>query len=161
MAKKKRQFAISIAEVIVAMSFLAVISIGAMGYQFHGRQQSKLARWQQAATRTAQLLIEDWKSSGGSGAYNPASLGLGFTSETIPGDFTEGQGLGNVLHNCIYTHTIDDVDVEVMLCWMDVEEDSFMQLRLRRISCIVKYGGDRTTNPVTFTTYVRGDMAGG
>ncbi len=161
MVRKQRQLAISLVEVIIAMSFLAIISIGAMGYQFHGRQQSKLARWQQAATRAAQLLIEDWKGTGGTSTYNPAALGFGFTTDSIPGDFTEGQGLGTVLHNCIYTNTIDDVDVEVMLCWLDVQQDSMLQLRLRQLSCIVKYGGNRKTNPVIFTTYVRGDMAGG
>lgn len=143
------------------MFFLAIISIGAMGYQYHAAQQSKLARWQQAATRTAELLMEDWKSTGGSGNYSPAFLGLGFSTASIPGDFNEGDGLGTVLGNCIYTHTIDDVDVQVMLCWQDVASDTRMQLRLRQISCIVKYGSERTTQPVIFTTYVRSDMQAG
>ena len=172
---RKRKFvpAVTLIEVMVAMAILVISSIGALSYQYFSAVDAQKARSQIIATRIAQLLLEDWKSTGGSKEYDPQTLGLGFSSPLqIPSYFSEGVGggLGSPLTDSIHEITVDDVPMMVMLTWADVAQDDVSGLKLRQLDVTVRFGSSWQENtkktleklrPVVLTTYVRIDGAGG
>lgn len=174
--KAKKPKAITLIEVMVATAILVIATTGALSYQYHAARDAQIARAQIAATRTAQLLLEDWMSTGGSKKYNPATLGLGFSSALfIPSHFSQGQGqgLGSPLHDAVYAITIDKLPMLVMLTWKDVAQDTVADVILRQLGVIVNFGvaskEEETVitkrlehiKPVILTTYVRVDATGG
>lgn len=80
---RKLARAVTLIEVIVALAVVVIASLGALGYQYYAAAQGRIAHAQTTSTRIAQLLLEDWKSTGGSEDYDPTALGLGFSSEVI------------------------------------------------------------------------------
>jgi len=180
---KRRKFAtaVTLVEVMVAMVVLAIASLGALGYQYHAATQARIAHAQTTSTRIAQLLLEDWKSTGGSENYDPIALGLGFSSNIIYLD----QGVP--LPNGVYSITVDDVPMVIVLKWADVDYDSEAEVTLRQITVTtvwrrnaekkVNWGtitaeevanehansgyGDALRPLATLTTYVRLDASGG
>ena len=182
MTFKRRKFAaaVTLVEVMVAMAVLAIAAIGALGYQYYAAGQARIAQAQTTATRAAQLLLEDWKSTGGSSDYDPTSLGLGFSS-----DLPMPQSEAYHLPDGVYSATVDGVPMMVVLNWADVAHDSVAEVTLRQLtvgvlwteeldknddnlgqitSAEVSHAGDdndylRTL--VTLTTYVRLDASGG
>jgi len=163
--------AVCLAEVIAAMAILSIAAVGALGYQYHANKQARVAHAQITATRIGLLLLEDWKSTGGSTEYDPTTLQLGFESVFIPGYFSQGQGVGvgTPLHNEAYTITVDNVPLVMMLKWQDVETDTIAEMTLRQLSAVVKFdepegvsGSLALYNPaIILTTYVRLDASGG
>ena len=108
-------------------------------------------------------------STGGSEEYNPATLGLGFSPvSTIPPDLV---GFGGPLNNVVYSITVDELPMLVMLTRSDVAYDTTSDVKLLQLTAIVKFGsvlGDDTAQqfielikPIILTTYVRVDAAGG
>jgi type II secretory pathway pseudopilin PulG len=172
MTIKQRKFAsaVSLVEVIVATVIFSVVTIGALSYQYHAAKDAQIAHAQITATCTAQLLLEDWKSTGGSQSYDPAKLGMGFsTASAIPADFDQEEGLGSALNEAVYAITIDEMPMLVMLTKKDVAQDTGGVI-LRQIGVIVEFGtlSDdtdagwlETIPPVVLGTYVRADAAGG
>ena len=79
--------AVTLVEVMVAMAKTAIAALDTVGYQYHAARQSEVANAQIAATRTAQLLLEDCKSTGGSIEYDPTALRLGFSSAWLTPDY--------------------------------------------------------------------------
>ncbi len=149
MIAKQARFAaaVTLVEVMVAAAIMGVATIGALSYQYHAAGHSKIARAQMCGTRTAQLLLEDWMSTGGSKEYDPAALELGFSS---------GSGA--------YAVTVDDVPMLVELNWRDVDNDAEANMTLRELSVAVEFGtgsGLEQIRPVVLTTYVRTDASGG
>ena len=144
-------------ELIITIAIIAVAAVGALDYQYYAAQQSRIAHAQVAATRTAQLLLEDWKSTGASTSYNPLNLQLGFASATVPVDFGMGQSLGSVLNNLIYTITINNVPMLIILSWSDVAYDSVSGTTLRQLRVMVRWqqNGALCNSPVILTTYIR------
>jgi prepilin-type N-terminal cleavage/methylation domain-containing protein len=151
--------ALTLIELMVAIAIIAIVAVGALDCQYYAAKHSRTARNQIAATRTAQLLIEDWKSVGGSTYYNPLNLQLDFSSATVPADFTMGQSIGFVLNNVIYTITINGMPMLIMLGWSDVAHDSIAETTLRQLTVMVRWpqGGALCNSPVILTTYVRLD----
>ncbi len=166
---------VSLIDAMAAMLLLSVVAVGAMGYQYYAAIHAKIARAQIVATRTAQLLLEDWKSTGGSPNYDPSELKLGFKGPLqVPAHWSEGipGGLGQPLNSCVYSIEVDDLPMFVMLNWLDVAEDPDAEIKLRQISVTVRFvsseemtGGveSRLANlePIILTTYVRSDASGG
>ena len=70
---------------MVSVAITIVLSLGTLCYQYQGVRHSRIAQAQVTATRVAQLLLEDWKSTGGDPDYDPESLGLGFIA-TLAGE---------------------------------------------------------------------------
>ncbi|UCG57975.1 MAG: hypothetical protein JSU70_00435 [Phycisphaerales bacterium] len=167
----KSAAAVTLIEVVVAITVLAIAALGALGYQYYAAKQARVARAQMVATKTGQLLLEDWRSTGGSEEYDPTTLGLGFLSIFIPQYFTQGQGvgLGIPLHNEAYGITIDDVPLEIVLRWYDIETDEAAQTTLRQLAVHVKFdeaneasGSLAAYNPaIVVTSYVRRDASAG
>jgi hypothetical protein len=172
MTIKQRKFAsaISLVEVVMATVIFAVVAIGALSYQYHAAKNAKIAHAQITATCTAQLLLEDWMSTGGSQSYEPAKLGMGFSAASaIPAEFTQEEGLGSALNEAVYAITIDDLPMLVMLTNKDVAQDAGGAI-LRQLGVIVEFGtlSDDTDAgwlenipPVILSTYVRADASGG
>ncbi len=163
---------VTLVEVAVASVVLVVTALGALRYQYYAVTQSQIAQAQIAATHTAHLLLEDWKSTGGSADYNPTSLGLGFSPpQGVPAGFTTIAGLGSALHDAVYTLRQDDIPLMVMLKYLDVGQNDQAEATLRQLAVIVRFeapGGDNDVDdrmidlpPVILVTYVRLDATNG
>lgn len=182
----KSASAFTLIEVMVAMVVLTIAALGALGYQYHAGKHTRIAEAQTTATRTARLLLEDWKSTGGSAGYDPSTLGLGFSSTlVIPDEFGHGYKVGVPLDDRRYAVKVNDMPMLVLLASRDVAYDSAAEVTLRELSVMAanlrmqslldKYEQtslETTTSdgfmdeftaiePITLTTYVRLDAAGG
>jgi len=167
----KFEAAVTLIEVMVATTVLVITTSGALSYQYHAARDAQIARAHIAATRTAQLLLEDWMSTGGSKEYDPSTLGLGFSSTiSIPSHFSQGQGggLGTPIHDAVHSITVDDIPMLVMLTWRDIAQDTQAQVILRQLGVIVEFSDETKTTKrlenietVTLTTYVRVSASSG
>ena len=175
MTVKRPKFAsaFTLIEVMVAMVVLVIAALGTSGYQYYATRQARIAEAQITATRTAQLLLEDWKSTGGSEDYDPTTLELGFSSAlSLP----EGSPVGVALGNAAYTITVNDVPMVIVMTWDDIAGAAFRQLTVMVIGSPVKKEEEIKANlgliisgkltsessissglisPVTLTTYIR------
>ena len=145
---------ITLVEVIVAMVVLTIASLGALSYQYHAAVQAKVGNSQVTATRTAQLLLEDWKSTGGSTQYKPSTLELGFEQQN---DLSYG-----------YFITVDGLPMYINLAHKDVAYDDSAGITLREISVTTRWRKDYKEGRIAtddtslvLSTYVRLDAAGG
>jgi hypothetical protein len=179
MAVKRPKFmaAFILIEVMVAMVVLAIATLGVLSYQYHAAGHARIARAQIAGMRAGQLLLEDWKSTGGSEEYDLSTLGLGFSSGLrIPSEWSQGKGvgLGSPLHNSVHAIIIDDLPMLMVLRWQDVAHDTVAEVKLRQLAVIVRFGEINDKGilkfpesylegipDVTLTTYVRIDASGG
>ena len=150
--KMSRQSGFSLLELIIAIIILGIVAVGSLHYHFYAAQQIRTTKAEQTAMRTAQLLLEDWKSNGGDSNYNPQELEMGFTS----------------FDTDAYMVTIDDLPMTVKLFCSDVDTDTVSSVTLRKIQALVRWRSDYGMGTVTLddpmyvmTTYVRLDQAGG
>lgn len=150
-------------ETMTATVVLAIAALGALSLQYHTAGHSRIAREQTTATRTAQLLLEDWKSNSAAANYNPATLGLGFSPSPVqPEDIDfvmEYNQMGSLLNGMLQHTTIDDVPMKALLAWKAIDTDGTMELR--QLSVIIKWDENSDITPVVLTTYVRVDILGG
>ncbi len=153
MSNKRYKFleGLTLIEVIIAMVILVIIAVGALRYQYYAALDARAALAQMTAIRTAQLLADDWKSTGGSAAYNPTNLKLGFTGS-----------------NGIYRITVDNLPMYMSLSYNDIEHNDEAQITLRSITVRVNWRNDHRvpTGPADgasmgMSTYVRVDASGG
>lgn len=155
----------------MASVVLVVISLGALRYQYYAVAQGQLARAQIAATHTAHLLLEDWKSTGGATDYNPSRLGLGFSApQSLPAGFTTPEGLGNTLNEAAYTLEQNGTTLTVALKYKNVSQDTGAETTLRQLAVVARFAqaGEHDANsrltglpPITLVTYVRLDATNG
>ena len=158
------------AEVMVSVVVVTIVALGGLSYQYHAARHARIARAQITATRTAQLLLEDWKSTGGSSDYNPAALGIGisFAGAVSIGSYDWDTTLGGGA----YSAKIDDLPMVVMLGFRDVESDEGAQVKLRQLTVVIQSGEISTETrefrsasglvaPVIMTTYARADASNG
>ncbi len=179
MIAKRSKFAsaVTLIEVMLATTILCIAALGTLSYQYYSAGHARTARAQIAAVRTAQLLLEDWKSTGGSEDYDVGALGLGFSSRLfVPSQWSEGHGggMGSPLRNSAYAVVVDDLPMLVTLRWDDVLSDAASETKLRQLAVVVKFGeldeGGNLSFPerylenvstLVLTTYVRLDESGG
>jgi len=175
--RPKLASALILIEVMIAMAVLAIAALGVLSHQYHAAVHARIARAQIAGMRTAQLLLEDWKSSGGSEEYDVTTLGLGFSSSLpIPLQWSQGQDqeLGSPLHDSAHSVIVDGLPILIVLRWQDVAHDTITEVKLRQLSVIVRLGeidgyGDLVFSegylenipPIILTTYARVDASGG
>jgi hypothetical protein len=175
--RPKLASALILIEAMIAMAVLAIAALGVLSHQYHAAAHARIARAQITGTRTAQLLLEDWKSTGGSEEYDVTTLGLGFSSRLpIPSLWSQGrgQGLGSPLHNSAHPVIVDDLPMLVVLRWQDVAHDTITEVKLRQLTVIVRFGetddkGNLTFSenymenipPIILTTYARVDASSG
>lgn len=155
----KASRAFTLIELMVAVAVISIAAICALDYQYYAAKHSRVAHAQITAMRTSQLLIEDWKSVGGSTAYDPLNLQLGFSSASVPSDFTMGQSIGSTLNNTVYTITVNNVSMLIILGYSDVAHDAISGTTLRQLTAMVRWQDGTTLciSPVVLTTYVRLD----
>jgi type II secretory pathway pseudopilin PulG len=164
----------TLVEQMIAGVILVVAALGALSYQYYAIGQARVARGQIAATHTAQLLLEDWKSTGGSDEYDPASLGLGFSLGTVAvSSLAPPDGIGETLNDTTYAIQLDDIPVLAMLAYLDVDHDAQAKTTLRQLSVVARFADlDAAGNlllegrfaempSMTFVTYVRLDASSG
>ena len=139
-------------EVMLAVAIIVIASLGTLCYEYLCVHHIRFARAQLAATRIGQLLLEDWKSTGGSSDYNPEDLSMGFGAS--PGDMWGD-----------YITVIDGLPYFIALSQNNVDTDVFAGVTLRRIDVSVRwrrdlsYGSPNNDDPaVNLTTYVRQDQ---
>jgi hypothetical protein len=175
--RPKLASALILIEAMIAMTVLAIAALGVLSYQYRAAAHARIAHAQITGMRTAQLLLEDWKSTGGSEEYDVATLGLGFSSRLkIPSQWSQGQGggLGSPLHNCTHSVVVDGLPMLMVLRWQDVAHDTVTEAKLRQLSVIARFGevddrGDLVFSesylenipPIILTTYTRVDASGG
>jgi hypothetical protein len=151
---KKRYKALSLMEVMVAAATLFIIVVGALSYQYHTVVHNRKAQSNLTATRTAQLLLEDWKNNGGSPYYDPTTLELGFIAAAEK--------------EADYYCFVDNLPMYIKLVGTDIDYDEDGGVVLRKLDVKVSWRGDyRSEAPggsdpyIVMTTYVRNDAAGG
>jgi hypothetical protein len=142
----------TIVEVMVAVAVIVVAALGTLCYEYLCIDHVRIARAQLAATRIGQLLLEDWKSTGGSSDYNPENLDMGFR---VPPGAVWGD----------YMTVIDNLPLYIGLSRDDIDRDDFAGVTLRRIDVSVRwrrnfsYGAPDNDDPaVNLSTYVRLDQ---
>ena len=173
MPYKQRYFrqAFTLLEAMITTMVLGIIAISSLNFQYFAAQYSKTSRGQITATRTAQLLLEDWMSTGGSEDYNPADLKLGFSPiHASPSDLGKYSELGACLRDTLFTVTIDGFPMLVTLLHKDVAYDEAAEVKLRQLCVCVSFAvvsdkqaiqSNEKIKPVILTTYVRVDAGGG
>ncbi|MBN2138930.1 MAG: hypothetical protein JW720_14065 [Sedimentisphaerales bacterium] len=164
---------VTLAEAMISVVAVAVVALGGLSYEYHAAKHSAIARAQTTATRTVQLLLEDWKSTGGSTEYDPSTLGLGFTPVTLPSDAAASAEAGTTLNSTAYAIEVDNTPMIMALKYNDIPtSDPDDVVRLRQLVVVVTFGKvkDATMRattwlggirPVVLTTYVRADGSGG
>jgi len=164
--KIKISKAYTLTEMMVVMAIIGIAAVGALDYQVHSIKHCRIAQTQITASRTAQLLLEDWKSAGGATSYNPAALQLGFSSSTVPTGFTMGESIGGILNNAVYNITINNVPMVIILGYNDVDQDMVSGTVLRQLTAMVRWrqgqaigsgGNSLSDSSVILSTYVRLD----
>jgi prepilin-type N-terminal cleavage/methylation domain-containing protein len=144
----------TLVEVMVAVAVTIIVALGTLSYQYYGVRHDRLARAQLVAARLGQLVLEDWKSTGGDPYYDPTTLGLGFT------EIESGE-----TGNCFIV--IDDQTFYIQLVQSNPPapyEDTVAGVTLSQIRVITRWRKDFTrgattaSDPtITLTTYVRRD----
>jgi Tfp pilus assembly protein PilV len=142
----------TLVETMVTAVVIAIAALGGLSYQYLSAKHTKIALSQMTATRTARLLLEDWKSTGGSEEYQPSNLGLGFLDvSAVAGSLAIPDELNSTISDGAYSTDV----------------------KLRQLTIVVAFGevvGGKLTNsdgwletvpPITLTTFVRTDGSGG
>ncbi|MBL7152510.1 MAG: hypothetical protein ISS79_02245 [Phycisphaerae bacterium] len=165
---------LTLIEAMVTMVVVVIAALGGLSYEYLTAKHTKIATSQMTATRTAQLLLEDWKSSGGSLEYQPSDIELGFSSvSSVPRGIAVPAELKNTLADAAYSIETDGLPMVVTLRHQDVDYDTITEVKLRQLAIVVAFGevvgGElsrsaswlETIPPVTLTTFVRTDSSGG
>lgn len=142
----------TLVEAAMAVSVIVIAALGTLCYEYLCIDHVRIARAQLAATRVGQLLIEDWKSTGGSPDYTPEDLNMGFA---LPPDADAGQ----------FMTTIDGLRLFITMDSDNKESDDFAGTVLRELDVTVKWKHDFSNGiptdgdpAVVLTTYVRPDQ---
>lgn len=140
-------------ELVIASLILGVVSIGAIGYQYHARRMALRADAQITAARTARMILDNWKKTGGDENFDLESLQMGFVKNKKRND---------------YNVTIEGLQMRVALNWEDIEQDEMAMVTLRQIEAVIQWRSDYQQDEVRdndpsyiISTYVRKDEAGG
>lgn len=150
---RKRRYAFTLTEVAVTIGVLAILSLGAMSYQYYAMEKVRNANTKMAAARLGLLILENWKIQGGSEQYDPTSLNLGV--EQIP-------------NSNLFLLEVDDIPFYLDLASEDIVNDDQTGTTLRSLSVCVQWrldyqkkipGSDDPSS--LFRTYVRQDQSGG
>jgi prepilin-type N-terminal cleavage/methylation domain-containing protein len=142
----------TLAEVSLAVAIIVIAALGALCYEYLSIDHVRIARAELAATRVGQLLIEDWKSTGGNPDYTPEDLNMGFA---LPPNAEAGQ----------FMTTIDGLHLFITMDSDNKESDDFAGTVLREIDVTVKWRHDFSNGiptdrdpAVVLSTYVRPDL---
>ena len=149
----KHKCGFTLVEVVVTIAVLLVVSLGAISYQYHAVRQAKIGRAKIAAARLGSLILESWKSQGGSDAYDPTTLDLGIAKSST------GEK---------YLLVVGGIPFYLELYSKDIDSNETTGVILRELSVFVQWRPDyeqqipQSSDPSSmFYTYVRQDQSGG
>lgn len=154
--KNSRLHGFTIVEVMLSMAIVTIVALGTLSFQYNGVKPARASEAQIAATRLGQLLLEDWKSTGGDSDYDPNVLGLdpGFTLITTSNYRITLDYQTFYLH---FAQTLAPVS-------SGSNPDPVAGVTLQQLSVTVSWRKDYTAGTVsssdptlTFTTFVRRD----
>jgi prepilin-type N-terminal cleavage/methylation domain-containing protein len=147
-----QRYGFTLVEVSLAIAVIVIAALGTLCYEYLCIDHVRIARAQLAATRVGQLLIEDWKSTGGNPDYSPEDLNMGFA---LPPDADTGQ----------FMTTIDGLRFFITMDSDDRDSDDFAGTVLRELDVTVQwklnFSNSVPTNKdpaVVLSTYVRPDL---
>ena len=147
----------TLVEAMLASAIVGVIAIGTLCYQYLSIRHSRASQAQVMATHLAQLILEDWKSTGAAAntPYDPTTLGLGFLK---PQATEGGQYLMTVDNQTFYLWLTNS------LAPVNPNPDPVANVTLRKINVTVQWRPDfargalSVDDPtISLTTYVRCD----
>ena len=148
---------ITLVEVLIATVVVTIAAVGVLSYEYHAARQSRLACANAGAIRIAHLLLDDWKSNGGSLDYASGNL------RSIPNPVDLDIGFSRVRSDC-YEIAVDGIPMLVEL----VREGFVVSGSAIPITAKVQWsrnfieGPFRPDDPfIKLTTYARADQAGG
>ena len=149
----RKRCGMTLVEVMIAVAVIIVAALGTMCYEYLCIDHVRIARAELIATRIGQLLIEDWKSTGGAADYNPEDLHMGFD---LP---------DNLMTNCVTV--VDGLPLHISMTNSPVPGgvDDFAGIKLSELSVVVSWkknfgnGAIEDDDPkVALVTYVRQDQ---
>lgn len=154
-AGRRNEAGFTLVEVMLAVAVITIVALGTLNYQYYGIKYDRIAQAEISATRIGQLVLEDWKSTGGDTDYDPTTLGLGFTAV----------GSGET-GNCFIT--VDDQTFYVTLTQSNPPApyyDNVAGITLSQLQVVTRWrqgkydrGSISSSDPaITLTTYVRKD----
>ncbi len=142
----------TLVEVMIAVAVIIIAALGTLSFEYLTVTHIRFARAQLTASRLGQLLLEDWKSTGGSDDYNPEDLQMGFS---LPPEMPAGN----------YMTMIDNIPLYFNMSRDDIATDPVAGTMLRKISIAVRWNRDYGVEQVddddpgvVLTTYVRRDQ---
>ena len=154
--KKSQRDGFTIVEVMVAMAIVIIVALGTLSFQYNNVRQSRTSEAQITAARLGQLLLEDWKSTGGDPDYDPNALNMGFKLVTT--------------NNYVTNPPIDNQTFYIQLAQQlapvtsGSNPDPVAGVTLQQLSITVSWRKDFGNGTVsgsdptlTFTTFVRRD----
>jgi len=147
-----RNRGVTLLELILAVLILTIVSVGTISYQYFATRLATRADAEITATRTARLVLDNWKKTGGDENFAPTSLDMGF--QGIP--------------SSKYLITINHLPMTLKLEWQNVGYDDVAGVTLRQIQVTVQWRSDYQAQEVrpadpryVMTTYVRRDESEG
>jgi len=148
-----RNHGVTLIELVVAILIITIVSAGAVHYQYFGTRMSLRADAEMTATRTARLILDNWKKKGGDENFDLIDLDMGFTKPA---------------GKSYYRIIVNQLPLTVTLAWQDVAVDAAAGVGLRQLQVTIQwrqdYGnGDAGNADPSYvnTTYVRRDESEG
>ena len=155
--KKTYRSGLTLVEVLIAAVIMFIVALGGLMYQAYGAKHKRIAWAELTALRTAQMVIEDWKSTGGE-VLDGAN---GYTPRYFDQDFNHD-------HGETWTINIENLPMYVSLASADVETNDAAGITLKSLEVLVKWNADFSAGSVPaaspsmrLITYVRADATGG
>ena len=149
--KKSQRDGFTIVEVMVSVAIIVIVALGTLSFQYYCVKDSRSSEAQTTATHLGQLLLEDWKSTGGDPLYDATTLGLGFLTPTPPTALN-------------YIITLDSQTFYLSMAQQPVSTDTVAGVTLQQLIVTVSWRKDYGSGAVsgsdptlTLTTYVRCD----
>jgi hypothetical protein len=142
---------------MVSAAIIIIVALGTLSFQYQNVKHSRISEAQVTATRLGQMLLEDWKSTGGDPTYDATSLGLGFANTTPPVALNYIITLDNQTFHFQMTQQLAPVS-------SGSNPDQVAGVTLQQLSVTVSWRKDYGSGAVsgsdptlTLTTYVRRD----
>jgi len=154
---KSRRDGFTLVEVMVSVAIIIIVALGTLSFQYQSVKLNRSSEAQVTATRLSQLLLEDWKSTGGNPGYDATSLGLGFFDPTPP---ATGSYIITLDNQTFYIQMAQ----ELAPVSSGSNPDTVAGVTLQQLSVTVSWRKDYSSDAVgdsdptlTFTTFVRRD----
>lgn len=105
--QRRRAGGLTLIEVVIATTVIAIAAIGTLSYEYHGVKQMQIAKAHSGAVRIGYFLLEDWKANGGNALYATNSRGV-----TSPDDLDMGF---RYIGGKTYKVTVNNIPMRVTL----------------------------------------------